>query len=147
MEHLSDSLLGVAEVAALIGLSRPALASRRERDDFPSPVAQLACGPIWARQDIERYAMERAGRFHERGGLERLAAQSANRSCSPPSAVATVPLGDGARLLGVHRRRLAAAAASEGFGVTDDTGEVVAVERDALGLLGRVLGRHSIEVA
>jgi predicted DNA-binding transcriptional regulator AlpA len=64
-------LVGVAEAAALLGISRSSLWERRGRKDllgripeFPKPVAELACGPIWQRSQIREYkrARERARR-------------------------------------------------------------------------------------
>jgi hypothetical protein len=51
--------LGLAEVAALLGISVQAVCARREtcrpRVAFPEPRAKLRCGPVWTRQQIERY--------------------------------------------------------------------------------------------
>lgn len=57
---------GVYEVAALLGVSRPALADRRRAADpaFPAPLAELRCGPIWNLDDVDRYAAERRRRFN-----------------------------------------------------------------------------------
>jgi hypothetical protein len=56
-------LVGVAEAAALLGISKAALCERRRlsargrsRAPFPEPVAALACGPIWLRRQIVDYA-------------------------------------------------------------------------------------------
>lgn len=62
-------LLGTYEVAELLKIPKPAIAQRRQRSgdlgwkqayplDFPEPVAQLRCGPIWLRSEIEEYAAE-----------------------------------------------------------------------------------------
>lgn len=53
-------LVGLAEAAELLGLSKGALGERRRRPGprmpvFPEPLARLACGPIWERTQIERY--------------------------------------------------------------------------------------------
>ena len=57
-------LLGTAEVAELLGISTTSLyysrlstfsASGKRPHRFPKPVAQLKCGPIWKRKQIERY--------------------------------------------------------------------------------------------
>src|SRR6266513_1103955 len=50
-------LVGLAEVAEMLGLRRGSVKSRREThfDTFPTPVAQLACGPIWLRSQIADY--------------------------------------------------------------------------------------------
>jgi hypothetical protein len=42
-------------VAEILGIGRAALASRRRSPIFPEPVAQLACGPIWLRSQIDEY--------------------------------------------------------------------------------------------
>lgn len=143
MERQSVSLLGVSEVCSLLGLSRPALAARREREDFPPPVARLAMGPVWELSDIETYARERASMFHERSGLERVARESA-RSL-PPSV--SVPLGDAAKAVGLPPRTLGALAEAHGVAELDSTGQVVSVRRDALGLLARVAGARAVELA
>jgi predicted DNA-binding transcriptional regulator AlpA len=47
-------LLGLAELADLLGLSRPRTSElvRLNREDFPRPVVVLACGPIWLHSDV-----------------------------------------------------------------------------------------------
>lgn len=65
-------LVGRAEAAELLGLSGPALSNRRhaegwdrhdtirqegERVPFPEPVLELACGPIWLRDDVLEYGL------------------------------------------------------------------------------------------
>jgi hypothetical protein len=56
-------LVGVAEAAALLGISKAALCERRRlsalargRAPFPEPLGVLACGPIWFRRQIVDYA-------------------------------------------------------------------------------------------
>jgi hypothetical protein len=51
---------GVYEVAQHLGMSRSALADRRQRHDFPQPLAQLMCGPIWDLDEIAAYEHERS---------------------------------------------------------------------------------------
>jgi hypothetical protein len=49
-------LVGLAEAAELAGIGRAALSLRRQQHpNFPSPVAELRCGPIWFRWQIESY--------------------------------------------------------------------------------------------
>lgn len=44
-----DDLIGLKEVAALLGVSRQrAFQIVQERADFPAPVATLAAGRVWA---------------------------------------------------------------------------------------------------
>jgi predicted DNA-binding transcriptional regulator AlpA len=49
-------LMGTAEVAKLLGVSRQRVNQLSHRDDFPEPVARLAAGPVWQTVDIERWA-------------------------------------------------------------------------------------------
>jgi hypothetical protein len=56
-------LLGLAEAAALLGVSKSAVCQRREltrlgrgRVPFPKPVAELASGPVWRRHQLMTYA-------------------------------------------------------------------------------------------
>ena len=62
-------LVGLAEVAELLGMRRAAVCELRRqpqmlrrrpywRPVFPEPVAELRCGPIWLRSQIERYLKE-----------------------------------------------------------------------------------------
>jgi hypothetical protein len=54
-------LVGVHEAAELLAISRATLADRRRptryrsKPEFPEPVAELKCGPIWLRADVEAY--------------------------------------------------------------------------------------------
>lgn len=51
-----NDLLGVGEAAAVLGVARQRLYQLRARVDFPAPFVELACGPIWLRDDIEAFA-------------------------------------------------------------------------------------------
>ena len=46
---------GVTEVAALLGVSRQRVAELRGREDFPTPVAELAAGPVWTESSLRRF--------------------------------------------------------------------------------------------
>jgi hypothetical protein len=50
---------GVAEVAYTLQITKSALAARRRNFDFPQPIAELACGPIWNMADIDTYTTNR----------------------------------------------------------------------------------------
>ena len=56
---------GLYEVAALLGVSKAAVSSRRATVDppFPEPLATLRCGPIWDLEQIEAYERDRKRRF------------------------------------------------------------------------------------
>jgi prophage regulatory protein len=50
-------LLGVTEVAALLGISRQRVQQLTETDaDFPEPAAELARGRVWQKSDVVRWA-------------------------------------------------------------------------------------------
>jgi prophage regulatory protein len=60
---VSLELVGVAEVAAMLGLTTQRIDQLARRDpNFPSPVAELAAGRIWSRADIVTWARN-AGRL------------------------------------------------------------------------------------
>jgi hypothetical protein len=49
---LIPELIGVAEVAQLFGVSRQRVSELRHRRGFPTPVAELRAGPVWARPSL-----------------------------------------------------------------------------------------------
>jgi predicted DNA-binding transcriptional regulator AlpA len=55
---MPDHLMGVAEVAAFLSVSRQRVQQLARRPDFPAPVARLAATPVWESVDIERWARE-----------------------------------------------------------------------------------------
>jgi predicted DNA-binding transcriptional regulator AlpA len=58
---LTLDLVGAAEAADMLGIGRAALwERRRQHEKFPKPVAELRCGPIWLRWQIQHYAAEEA---------------------------------------------------------------------------------------
>lgn len=55
-------LVGIAEVAALLGVSTQRVDQiARQDESFPAPVAELAAGRIWLRPEITEWARQ-AGR-------------------------------------------------------------------------------------
>ena len=52
-------LVGLAEVAELLGTRRHQAVRWTQRADFPEPVARLRMGPIWRRADVTRWAKQR----------------------------------------------------------------------------------------
>lgn len=58
-------LVGVAEIAELLGLTRQRVLQLRSVPGFPQPVAVLSAGLIWNRRDIERWAVEQGRLFPE----------------------------------------------------------------------------------
>jgi predicted DNA-binding transcriptional regulator AlpA len=49
-------LVGAAEVAQMLNVSRQQVHRLSRREDFPDPVAVLQAGKIWRRRDVERWA-------------------------------------------------------------------------------------------
>ncbi|MCY3818884.1 MAG: AAA family ATPase [Gammaproteobacteria bacterium] len=55
-----DDLLGISEIAKIAGVSRQAVANWRRRcSDFPSPIAELASGPIFRRSHVRVWLRRR----------------------------------------------------------------------------------------
>jgi predicted DNA-binding transcriptional regulator AlpA len=57
-------LLGLAEVAELLGKSRRQAIRITQRRGFPEPIAQLRATPVWRRIDVERWAKKAPLRQH-----------------------------------------------------------------------------------
>ena len=80
---LTLDLVGLAEAAELAGIGRAAFSLRRSRHaNLPSPVAELRCGPVWFRWQIQSYLAEerrlgRRGWYGRRVGAGRRAAAGA----------------------------------------------------------------------
>ena len=52
-------LVGAFEAAEILGIGRAALWERRRaHKNFPPPVAELRCGPVWFRWQIQDYAAQ-----------------------------------------------------------------------------------------
>lgn len=55
-------LVGVAEVATMLGLTRQRVNQLSRQEGFPEPLAVLSAGKVWKRADIEKWA-KRTGRM------------------------------------------------------------------------------------
>jgi hypothetical protein len=55
MEGIRMDLVGVREVAALLGWDQRKVSVYFGRGKLPEPIARLAAGPVWDRVDIERF--------------------------------------------------------------------------------------------
>jgi hypothetical protein len=53
-------LVGVAEVAEMLGVSKSRVSTLSRRDDIPAPVAHLAAGPVWRAGDLSTFVQRRA---------------------------------------------------------------------------------------
>jgi len=54
--ELEPALVGVAEAAAILGWDKRRVATYIERGSFPEPIASLASGRVWRREDVEAFA-------------------------------------------------------------------------------------------
>jgi len=55
---MPEHLMGIAEIAELLGVSRTRIHQLRSEGALPQPCETLAMGPVWLREDIERWARE-----------------------------------------------------------------------------------------
>lgn len=60
--EVTPHLVGVSEAAAILGWDRRWVATYVDRGAFPEPVAMLASGRVWRREDVEAFARDRARR-------------------------------------------------------------------------------------
>lgn len=51
-------LVGTAEIAEVLGVSKSRVGQLRSNDLFPAPVAELASGPVYTRPSIQRFVDE-----------------------------------------------------------------------------------------
>lgn len=51
-------IVGAAEIAELLGVSRQRVDQLTRRPEFPAPVAELASGRFWVRGEVERWAVD-----------------------------------------------------------------------------------------
>ncbi len=58
---LVEHLVSRVEIAQMLGVSPQRVHQLLQTGDFPEPVADLAIGKVWRREDIEAWA-ERTGR-------------------------------------------------------------------------------------
>jgi hypothetical protein len=52
-------LVGTAEAAEILGVERPRIGRWKKSKVLPEPVAELAAGPVWYREQIEAVLSER----------------------------------------------------------------------------------------
>jgi predicted DNA-binding transcriptional regulator AlpA len=51
-----EDMVGVSELAELLGVTKRTAIRYSQRPDFPAPLARLAAGPVWKRADVEKWA-------------------------------------------------------------------------------------------
>jgi hypothetical protein len=64
--EVTPALVGVAEAAAILGWDRRRVITYVDRGSFPVPVAGLASGRVWRRDDVELFARATARRAARR---------------------------------------------------------------------------------
>lgn len=90
------SLVGIAEVAGALGVSKQRASELSRQSSFPRPLATLAAGPVWDRHAIarflERWPRRRTGRprnqvvYHQGSNSESSAVSSGGAATSAPGA-------------------------------------------------------------
>ena len=61
-----EQLVGAAEVAELLGVSRQRVTQLTSRPDFPQPAAVLAMGKVWLLDDVRAWKTARDERLGRR---------------------------------------------------------------------------------
>jgi prophage regulatory protein len=51
-----DEVVGVAEIAKALGVTKRTAIRYSQRPDFPAPLATLSSGRVWRRDDVEAWA-------------------------------------------------------------------------------------------
>ena len=54
--EITPPLAGVAEAAAILGWDKRRIITYVDRGSFPEPIAELAGGRVWRREDVERFS-------------------------------------------------------------------------------------------
>ena len=54
--EVTSALVGVSEAAAILGWDRRRVITYLDRGSFPAPIAALASGRVWRRDDVEMFA-------------------------------------------------------------------------------------------
>lgn len=63
MTPLADRfLVGLTEAGQMLGVSKQRVTQLRHAPDFPKPLEELACGPVWLKAAIEDYDAARRQR-------------------------------------------------------------------------------------
>lgn len=55
---MSNDVVGVSEIAKLLGVAKRTAAKYVDLDHFPTPAARLATGRVWRRADVEEWGRE-----------------------------------------------------------------------------------------
>ena len=66
--EIVPELVGVAEASEILGWDRRRVSTYVRRGSFPEPVASLASGRVWRREDVEAFGRDRVARKGRRIG-------------------------------------------------------------------------------
>jgi predicted DNA-binding transcriptional regulator AlpA len=51
-----EELLGLADIARELGVSKKTAQNYIARGDFPEPLGRIAAGPVWRKRHVDRWA-------------------------------------------------------------------------------------------
>lgn len=74
--EVTPVLVGVSEAAAVLGWDRRRVITYVDRGSFPEPVAHLASGRVWRRDDVEAFGRAFARRQARRAARHRRGTQT-----------------------------------------------------------------------
>ena len=60
--EITPDVVGVSEAATILGWDRRRVATYVSRGAFPEPIAALASGRVWRREDVEAFGRDRIRR-------------------------------------------------------------------------------------
>jgi hypothetical protein len=60
--EVTPDVVGVSEAATILGWDRRRVATYVSRGAFPEPIAALASGRVWRREDVEAFGRDRVRR-------------------------------------------------------------------------------------
>lgn len=63
MLAIMDEVMGAAEIAELLGVSRQRVQQLVTRVDFPAPIGTLTMGRVWRREAVEAWHAARQRRL------------------------------------------------------------------------------------
>lgn len=52
-------IVGLTEAGEMLGVTKQRVNQLRHSPDFPTPLEELACGPIWLKAAVEDYSARR----------------------------------------------------------------------------------------
>jgi hypothetical protein len=64
--EVTPDIVGVSEAASILGWDRRRVATYVSRGAFPQPIAALASGRVWRREDVEAFGRDRRRRAGRR---------------------------------------------------------------------------------